>query len=792
MWPAASAEAAIIDRPLDDSLAEFTRGSFQRTGLTSTQVGTKDQKGAVQLVPVSVIKNWSRASFRLERKLTDLSAATIGNTIFVLGGKVVDDPSLEGPTNEVWSVQIDTNTGVPAINQWFNETQDLPAVTHTDRSGLLPIYTQPYAARSAMAVTSVETGPNSGYIYAIGGSFSAGAAAQELSSFAVTIAKVENGHITSWRTSDEASLTNLRIPGDPRLSGMQFGLQSASAVSHKIGNDTYVYLIGGLIRYLSGSNSVTEMGSNQVFYAKVRPSDGMLVHPTTGAVGWATTNPLPIPTSSQNSDFDDSITGLWDAAAVVGRFTENTTVRDIIFVSGGQYQSSVGNGSAPQLYSPTTYRGMIASNGSVTWPTDWLGTLPSARIGMGGVEVNGKLYLTGGSVGRENDPPPPEAAVLTSLVTSDFKLFELGSNGSNFIYQPTALQTPISPRSRHAMVKVTVPKENGGSDALAYVYVIGGRGAAPDNESINGSNTLIYAKVGGDEDVQTVGFAPNGWYYSSIFKTNETFSGEEVKEIIWNTSFSEPANHDIEISYRSSLDNDCNAPALLNAASWTEIKAVNAPSGKSSVNGENKFVFNPSPQAHCFQYRVRLVSSALADQLPTTTPMLLNVMIKVFVPGGPDIKVHTLNPTQDAGIDGTKQFYVDLLVFGPGETPVAPTPPWTTNPPGVKACVIVNTSNLPAGARMPIFQWYATDGAVPCASTVKTTAQLFPGPGEYTVYVVVDSYDCSSSDAIKGCVDESSPGAEDNNVSAPLKIVIAQDEAVGLPDTMLPIVLGKP
>ncbi len=93
---------------------------------------------------------------------------------------------------------------------------------------------------------------------------------------------------------------------------------------------------------------------------------------------------------------------------------------------------------------------------------------------------------------------------------------------------------------------------------------------------------------------------------------------------------------------------------------------------------------------------------------------------------------------------------------------------------------------------MPIFQWYATDGAVPCASTVKTTAQLFPGPGEYTVYVVVDSYDCSSSDAIKGCVDESSPGAEDNNVSAPLKIVIAQDEAVGLPDTMLPIVLGKP
>src|SRR5262245_21994389 len=150
--PAAPAAAATVTKRLDDKLPEFTRGTLQRTSLSAYKSPSfaDDAKGAVQLIPVSVIKNWQRSGFSLPKKLTDLGAASIGNTIFVLGGLASDGQSAQTPTNEVWSVQIDPATGAPTTNAWFNETLDLPSVQHSD----LTQYKQFAAARTLMGVTA--------------------------------------------------------------------------------------------------------------------------------------------------------------------------------------------------------------------------------------------------------------------------------------------------------------------------------------------------------------------------------------------------------------------------------------------------------------------------------------------------------------------------------------------------------------------------------------------------------------------------------------------------------------
>ncbi|MFL5806733.1 MAG: hypothetical protein ACJ8CR_34025, partial [Roseiflexaceae bacterium] len=341
--PAAPVAASKITKRLDDKLLEFTRGTLQRTSLSSFKSPSfpDDAKGAVQTIPVNVIRNWERQGYNLPKYLTDLGAASIGNTIFVLGGLASDDGITNGtPTADVWSIRIDPANGAPTTNVWFNETLDLPSVQHSD----LPLYSQQETRRTQMAVTAVATGPDSGYIYVIGGRVQPTGAPQAISSYAVSIATVAGGHITSWVSSNTTNLAGLRIPVDPRDPAHLNGLQLASAVSHKVGNNTYVYLIGGLERFPNGS-VIQEVGSNQVYYARVG-TDGMLIKPSTASTtGWDTlAAPLPIPTPAQNPDLVTSLAGLWDATALAGTFEFGGTAsapnkKDVLYVTGDQYQS---------------------------------------------------------------------------------------------------------------------------------------------------------------------------------------------------------------------------------------------------------------------------------------------------------------------------------------------------------------------------------------------------------------------------------------------------------------------
>jgi hypothetical protein len=151
--PAAPAAAAKVNKRLDDRLPEFTRGTFQRTSLSSYK-GTAfpdDVKGAVQMMPVSVIKNWTKLGFTLEKKLSGLGAASIGTTIFVLGGFASDGQSALVPTAEVWSIQIDPTTGAPTTTSWFNESLDLPSVQHNNTA------TTATAPLAQMAFSAVQT-----------------------------------------------------------------------------------------------------------------------------------------------------------------------------------------------------------------------------------------------------------------------------------------------------------------------------------------------------------------------------------------------------------------------------------------------------------------------------------------------------------------------------------------------------------------------------------------------------------------------------------------------------------
>jgi hypothetical protein len=815
--PVAPVAAAKITKKLDDKLPEFTRGTLQRTSLSNykSPLFPSDSKGAVQLIPVGVVKDWQRLGVRLDKQLRDLGAATIGNTIFALGGLASLNHVDQGPTAEVWSVRIDPTTGAPTTTAWFNETLDLPSVQHTN----VALYSQPVAERSSMAVTSVETGPDSGYIYVIGGRAQPPGATQPISSYAVSIATVSSGHITGWTSSNTTNLAALRIPADGHTPtwGVN-GLQLASVVSHKIGSNTYVYLIGGLERFFNGG-VIQEVGSNQVYYARVRTSDGVLVKPSSGAVGWEALAPLPLPTTSDNPQINPDVVGLWDATAMVGQFEFGDAngvpnKKDVLYVTGGQYQSQQGNGTTPDLYSSAIYRAFIGSDGKLTWTSaaganQWQGTLPSARVGMGGLEVNGKLYLTGGRKVQGGAQQEPEAAVLTSIVQDDFKLLEGGTGGSNFIYQDGVLGSPNAPRTHHGSVKIQIPVTDQDAVAPAYVYVVAGQGTAADG-SDQGSDTLIYAKVGGDEETSTVGFAPSGWYYSTIQETNRSFTGEQVQEIDWTTLMTDTAAMDIEMQYRTSIDNECDNPVALNSATWQDMDGFqNNP--KRSRTGANAHLLGVPPPTHCFQYRAKLVNGTSGIQ--KSTPLLLNVSIQVIIPGSPDLQVQTLTatrnlkgdftglnvellnhytdtsadhryPTQPVDVDQTGgSFFVDLFVFGPGQTPVKPTPPWQTNPIGDKACATVSKGQMPVDASVSIPRWYKISSGT-CEQDPIDMITLFPQPGNYVVYVVVDSYDCSTTDTMKGCVDESSPGAEDNNVKQ-LNVTIAK---VGYPDVSLPFV----
>jgi hypothetical protein len=456
------------------------------------------------------------------------------------------------------------------------------------------------------------------------------------------------------------------------------------------------------------------------------------------------------------------------------------------------------------VYNNSIYRALIGSNGVLTWtsasgPNQWQGTLPEARISMATVQFRGKLYMTGGRPINNDVPQQPQAAVLTSYVEDDLTLPTIGDGGSNFLSVGSALPKP---RARHGSVVISAtptPDE----PAAAFVYVIAGVGDPNDSDpDDNGSDTVIYGKIGGTESTEQIGFASSGWYYSKPHDT--VFDGAQVQEIDWTTVITRtgPAM-DIRMDYRTSTASNCDDPNAFNGVNWQALDGTPGDATTLSANGANSVTLPLGATANCFQYRARLTS---AGSPPATSPSLLNVSIVVQVPGNPDLKVQTLKetknnagkftglniviqnqsippPTQPADIEGGGSFFVDLFVFGPGQTPVTPTLPLGSNPPGDVACVNINKSQMPADGMLSILQWHNTADQT-CSIQPKAYNTIFSAPGHYVVIVAVDT---ACPQRSYGCVNEGTAGGESNNLRR-LEFDIPPDGVGGIPDTYVPII----
>ena len=778
--PARQALAAVtITQSIDNTVNDFTRGSFQRTSLGLLQ-GTQqqspklaDQPGAVQLGAIGILKDWTKYTTELPRALFRMGTTALGTRIFVVGGQA----SIAGGSQtiaDVYSAQVSVTNG-QIQDGWRAEPSLIPAVGSTQ-------ITTPISATDSAAVTSYSTGGNSGYIYVIGGNISQNL--RSVSSFAVRVATVDaNGAITGWR-----ELANAQIPDKDGKVGqdtqLQLGLASASAVTYTIGGKTFIYLFGGVQRYIEGTSTggVASSGSPSVFYAEINPSNGGLYKPGSGLTqeGWKVLPPIPIQREFSGTVRTDA--GLWDSAAVSGRFDpkpdSGTADTDTIYLLGGQVAPNK-DISAPAMYTSRVYQAFIQNDGTLIW-SDWSGTMPEARVGHQAVLYRGNIYVTGGIPAQSGNQP--DKNMLTSYVQDDLTLPPFGT--TNF-YKSDVLPVP---RTFQSMVLV---QAGSGADSVAYLYMLGGRGdtQADPRSDDNGSADVVFSRIGGDED-KTYGYPPDGWFFSKVFPIN--FANAQIQEISWATLITrtQGLNMDIALDYRISDRGACDNPGFsdddasaTNPTGWRALKGTPDGATTRSENGQNTVPIGELP-ATCFQYRAKLTSGS-ATVGAQETPSLLNLGIKIILPGSPDLKVARANvlpgktnpaafggldiaitnkneaeETQPASIEGGGSFFVDLLVFEPGETPnLSPALPLSgADEARSKAYANVSKDLLSPNATVPIRNWCdsAVDGCQPYDIT-----KLITKVGTYTFVVVVDG---AGGPAPYVLVRETSPGGESNNI----------------------------
>ncbi len=768
LLPPAGTQAAVTQKTIDNAITDFAKGSFQRTvlgPLQNTALSPKDVSGAIQLGPIGLLKTWVSSPFNLKKNLFKMGATAIDNRLFVIGG-ITPVSSSSQSVADVWSAAVSQTDG--SFTEDWQAEPSLPAVQGSNQTG----FTTPVAAINSPGVTSVSTGNGAGYIYVIGGNASAGTF--DFSSYAVRIGVVgTTGHITSW-------VSGPAIPSpvaNDTQNISQLGLQSPAVTSLKVGNQTYVYVIGGLKRYRSGTGgqaTTVSEGSRDVFYARVG-SGGQLVKPSTGAAGWDKWVGIPV---------GNSPNGLWDASIYSDHYLVSTgDTADMLYVAGGQLTPQTQT-SLP-TFNSKVYRAFVASDGKLTWDFGWQGTLPQARTAFSGVTFHGSLYAVGG---LPNNSDQPDRGVLTTYVEDNMELhgFNLGEvppgvdgGGSNF------LKNDALPFARAFHATAIVPADDT-SQNTAFVYVFGGRGNTADGNTGDdfGTANVIFGRIGGGEDVNTTGYASSGWFYSKPYDVD--FGGTQIAQlqtIRWYSQINRTnaAGADIAVQYRISSGDTC-ATATWDESSWKAVKATQSDASHQSANG-----VNTSPPinlaARCFQYRAKLATDNYL-----VTPSLLNMSIDVFVPGNPDINfatngvsplkngttltgikvviqnVNKFEPTLAADLDLSGSFFVDMCIFGPGETVVKPTIPFTNqNMQCSDAYADINRSLMGINSTYSVTKWLASKGANHDKSV--DILSFFKTPGNYSVILVADSYNN---------VYEGTLGGEGNNISQTITFAVSK------------------
>jgi hypothetical protein len=762
-----------ITRPLalDNTLDEFSGGNLQRSSLAQlTSTIAQDKPGGVQLSKIGVLRTWVNDPITMVEPLQQMGATVINDRIYIIGG-IADRGGNAVRVADVRSIQVDRVRG-GLTGEWRSELP-LPAAAPSTQAG----FTTAIAAISNPAVTSLIVSPTRAYIYVVGGRAAIGI--QGLSSFAVRIATVDlaTGQIIEWRTQDNARI----IPTDEQsLDLVGVGREAASAVSRTaLDGRRYVYVLGGKQSIPTSGGNVVEQGSRSSFYAEVG-GDGLLYKPgTNGATpGWTFAQAIPVvPPLDPDSKY-----GLWNSAAVIDFYpTAGVTDQDgqdSVFMIGGLRLDGV-----PEQF---VYRAVFESTGDLSWldplvsPGDPVNnyTLQEARNGHGAVGFAGSFYVVGGFPGNDTDP---DNAVQTSYVTPDANKqdrvdrelslpTDSGGGSSNFFKSPAPGQTSGGLRFARANHATVLVKGAGSSQNAAYVFALGGRGGQQlDDPARDGkpSNLIFFGAINTGED-DSFGYASDGWFYSRPFTL---FSSEaQLREVTWVTSINRGAsgNADVEVDYRTSLASECTR-----SATWTPWATLDgspdgfrSKAGTAEPFGAENVVTNVNIRSRCFQYRARLVRGSTISY----TPGLLNVGVKIFIPGeidvwmvpngsGPtydagqrmiDLKVALTNQNQISPAEPTisaafppnqpnGQIFVDMQVYYNATTyptPGNPSIPINEPPPETKAFAMVEKGVLGAGALFNITRW-CRYGESTCVTVDPLT--FFSQPGRYTVLIIVDS-----------------------------------------------------
>jgi hypothetical protein len=756
------------NQDLDNSLAEFDKGSFQLTASANypSTPSAGDTAGAVQLAPIAALRSMNGVT-PLPEYRQDAGVVAVGRNIFVIGGST---GSAKSATVYVSQVSLDA-ASPGALGAW-NTDPTLPAVQHSDQ------LTTPVAPRTNPAVAAYTTGQDSGYIYVVGGQV---ALSSTISSYSVLRGTVTGGRITSWNEGDPLP----KLPEVTNLYGT-IGLANASAFVAQLSNGrVFLYVIGGVQIYKQGSNPISRDGSKKIIYAEIDPATGKFIGNTWNATQFT----IPL-----NPD-PGAVGGVWSAAVVGGTFRDASglATNNNFYILGGQTKDT------PATFSSAIYRADIADDGTLTLSNPSgagvnNASLGTARSGLAAIQFKGSVYAAGGVVGSS-----PSQTVLGSYVQASRTFPELGGPSTYFISKnglPAA-------RSGHGMVVIPDSFTN---PTKGFVYLIGGSDGSTQDKT-------IYRGIIGDPTAIDVSFPLEGYYVSKPVPF--VFAQSRLKKIFWGATI--PTGANIEISYRVSNDAAC---ADLGTRTEADAPWVAAPSAFNATSNQYESGLNTDP-VNCFQYRAKLTPTNSSDT--NATPYLLRIGVIVEIPGATDLTVKSLTtrgpvdaitglaitlhnenifltgePTLPADFGpsgfGTMQgsFFVDVFIYPPGVTPPATQPYPTVQSAYSRLSIDVFRSELKAGPNgtsfdftipsdRPLCDYNIADNGGGCVT--RSMLDLFPTIGVYKVVVVVDG-----TNEVNELPNDPNQ-AKSNNVYGPIDINITGTPAATRANVFLPAIV---
>ena len=804
--PAPVAASVIKVVALDDTQPEFGAGSRTLTAVIPTTLsndpisgqvtepyaGAKPgDQGGLAMAAIRALRWGAIPDSSLPEARTEIGAAVIGNTIWVIGGS----SGGTGYQSTVYRGTVNTNYGQPGagVITWVTSTP-LPSVSHADTS------TFNIAPRTNAAVAALRTSGNAGYLYVIGGAVSSGI--DTFSSNSVIVGDVDaNGNLT-WRTSP-----TYRLPSNVGLEGARAFVHTTAA------GKTFLYVVGGRN---DPPGLVGPTLSNRVYYAEINPSNGNLN------------------LGGDNRTWQSMIMpqAVWNTAVTVGRYTnaDGTVTQDLFFIYGGGTSATSEN-----VDTGTVWKGVInPTTGAITWEDSTTGgnaVIPGNRNSHGAVEFGGAIYLIGGRSGGTIN----RNGYASYVDPANLRIFKDGA--LNF-YQDDfgALPFAANPGRRNAGV-VLVPTSN---PNYAFAYLIGGTdGTAP-------SSQVFRATIGPNLDDQTF-YPPTGYYYSKPFSMLDLINEQQatVRKMTWLTNIDQANGGDIEVEYRVYSPSSGNCADT--EGGWTQARDPDAggtrfskfnPSGAAyAINAQEYRESQWLPPGNCFQYRLTFRRGSV----PNASPVLLRLGMEVIIPGNPDlnwpanavtttqntdgttrgVEVRLRNqnltdsgPTQPANVCHSSQpgcnpegtFFVDVFIFPPGVTPISPTLPLfapggdsLSNPalaPYHRACLQIPKWVMQKDTTFLIaetFRWsdikaVGISGCVSAATnasrgTGKILRDFFDqGNGTYKVILVADTHIDLKGFVYESDVPSGDHVAERNNVSAIFDVVFVAGGSPPPPD----------